>query len=94
VTPKRRQLTLRLEPELSRALEDQARSERLSLNEATLRLLRQAIGLGGEASSGAALGAVGHSLDRFAGTWTAEEASEFDRRVEAMFGQIDEELWR
>lgn len=90
--PRRRQLTVRLEPELSRAIEDQARSERISLNEAALRLLRRATGAG--APGGAALGAVGHSLDGFAGTWTKDEAADFDRRVDEMFGQIDEELWR
>ncbi len=29
-----------------------------------------------------------------AGTWTPEEADAFDRRIEEMFGQIDEELWK
>ncbi len=32
---------------------------------------------------------IGH----LAGTWTREEADEFDRAV-ATFGQVDEELWK
>ena len=36
---------------------------------------------------------VGDSLDHLIGTWTAEEASEFDRALED-FSRIDEEMWR
>jgi hypothetical protein len=32
-------------------------------------------------------------LTRLAGTWTKEEADEFDRAV-ASFGEIDEDLWK
>jgi hypothetical protein len=32
-------------------------------------------------------------LDHLAGTWSAEEASAFDRRTKA-FEVVDEELWR
>lgn len=34
-----------------------------------------------------------HDLDSLAGTWSEEEADEFDRAT-AFFSQIDEELWR
>ena len=30
----------------------------------------------------------------FSGTWTKEEADEFDARIEEMFEQIDEEMWK
>jgi hypothetical protein len=32
-------------------------------------------------------------VNRLAGTWTKEQADEFDRAV-ASFGQIDEDLWK
>jgi hypothetical protein len=32
-------------------------------------------------------------VKRLAGTWTKEQADEFDRAV-ASFGQIDEDLWK
>jgi hypothetical protein len=34
-----------------------------------------------------------HDLDALAGTWSEEEAAEFDRAT-ASFRQVDEELWR
>jgi prevent-host-death family protein len=35
---------------------------------------------------------VGHALDRFMGTWTAEEEAEFLKAVE-VFEQVDESFW-
>lgn len=34
-----------------------------------------------------------HDLDSLAGTWSEEDAAEFDRAT-ASFRQVDEELWR
>ena len=36
---------------------------------------------------------VGHSLDRFIGTWSAEEEAEFLKAVE-IFEQVDESFWQ
>jgi len=36
---------------------------------------------------------IGSSLDWFAGSWTEEQAREFDAAV-ADFEKIDEELWK
>ncbi len=36
---------------------------------------------------------VGHSLDRFIGTWSAEEEAEFLKAVE-IFEQVDESFWK
>jgi prevent-host-death family protein len=36
---------------------------------------------------------VGNALDRFIGTWTAEEEAEFLRTVE-VFEQVDESFWK
>lgn len=91
--PRRRQLTIRLEPELARAVEDRARAAHVSLNEAALQLLRQAAGVGAAPGGRYPRGAIGHALDKYFGTWTKEEAEEFDRNV-AFFGKIDEDMWR
>ena len=36
---------------------------------------------------------VGHSLDRFIGTWSVEEEAEFLKAVE-IFEQVDESFWK
>lgn len=36
---------------------------------------------------------VGHSLDRFIGTWSAEEEAEFLKAIE-IFEQVDESFWQ
>ena len=36
---------------------------------------------------------MGSSLDDFIGSWTAEEADEFNKALEA-FEVVDEEMWR
>lgn len=36
---------------------------------------------------------VHHNLDRFAGSWSKEDAEEFERATEPL-RQVDEELWR
>jgi hypothetical protein len=38
-------------------------------------------------------GTRSNGLAAFGGTWTKEEADEFDRAV-AFLGEIDEEMWR
>ncbi|PYQ55684.1 MAG: hypothetical protein DMF53_27585 [Acidobacteria bacterium] len=40
----------------------------------------------------ARLGAIGNSLDRFIGIWSAEEEEEFLKAIE-VFEEIDESLW-
>lgn len=84
-----KQLTLRgFEPELARSIQDLARREGISLNQAVLKLLRRATGL--EASPD---DRIGHSLDHLAGTWTREDERAFLGLIED-FNQIDEELWQ
>ena len=38
-------------------------------------------------------GKVGNSLDHLIGTWSKEEADEFDAIIEEEFEKIDEEMW-
>ena len=85
-----KQLTLRgFTPDLERRLRREARRRHTSLNRAALYLLGKGAGLAedGEAN------VVGNSLDEFIGSWSAEEAREFDLAV-ADLGVIDEEFWK
>lgn len=83
------QLTIRFDDSLAREIEEVARRERVSRNQAVLRLLRKGVGLD---EPTAEKEAIGSSLDWFIGSWTEEEAREFDEAV-ADFERIDEELW-
>ena len=54
-----------------------------SLNQTVLDLLRTGLGMGASALAT-------NGLEKFAGTWTAEELAEFEASV-AMFDKIDPE---
>jgi len=85
-----KQLTIRYDDDLAREIEDLARREGLSRNQAVLRLLRKGAGIA-EGREGRDV--IGSSLDWFVGSWTEEQAREFDDAV-AEFEAIDEELWQ
>jgi hypothetical protein len=85
-----KQLTIRgLEGELARRVRALARAEGISLNQAVLKLLR--IGSGLEEQPGART--IGHALDDLVGTWSEEQAREFDEAVRDL-ESIDEEIWK
>ena len=85
-----RQLTVRgFDPELAERISRLAQRERISLNQAVLRLLRRGAGLADEQGS---IDTVGSSLDHFIGSWTREQADEMDRALED-FESIDESMW-
>lgn len=71
--------------ELGSALRRLAARERISLNQAALRLLRRGAGLADGAEPATR---VGSSLDHLIGSWTLEEADELDAALEA-FKTID-----
>ena len=84
------QLTVRgFEPELAECIRRLAQQERISLNQAVLRLLRRGAGLDGDR---VAADTVGSSLDHFIGSWTSQQADEMDRALEDFEG-IDESMW-
>jgi len=86
-----KQLTLRgFDPELEQRLEQLARAEGISYNQAALRLMRRGAGLGEK--QGRRL-VVGSSLDHLIGTWTDEDARAFEESMSAM-ETVDESLWR
>lgn len=85
------QLTIRgFGKELERRIREVAREQGISLNQAVLRMLREAAGLEDGSSS---CREVGASMDDLIGTWTDEEARELDDAV-ADFETIDEDMWR
>ena len=82
-------LTLRgIDDELDRGLKKLARQERDSMNAVILHLLRDKLGL-----AKPRFRETHHDLDDLAGTWTKEEAREFDDVVRE-FSHIDEEMWK
>ncbi len=83
------QLTLRgLDRRLQTEIRDLAQRERISLNKAALRLLRQGAGLGPPER----IDRVGNSLDHLIGTWSSKQADELLASIQAC-EQIDAELW-
>ena len=76
--------------ELAASIRQVAEREHISVEQAALKLLRNGARL--EVKPKPA-GKIGNSLDEFIGTWTKEEAAEFDAAV-AELRVIDEEMWR
>lgn len=84
-------ITLRNIPtELAQRIEAEASRTGASLNATVLRLLHEAL-LPGTAGGGAKR--AYHDLDHLAGTWSKEEADEFDRYLVESRG-LDQELTR
>lgn len=84
-----RRITIYCDEELARQIEDRARLEGISRNQVILRLIRRGMKL---AELPKRTGVVGQSLDWFIGSWTEEEAREFDEAVSG-FGRIDPDMW-
>ena len=86
-----KQLTVRgLEEDVVRELQRIAEEEGLSLNQSVQKLLRRGLG---QLETSDDEGVIGDSLDHLFGTWSSEEADEFDKAV-ADFEVIDESIWR
>jgi plasmid stability protein len=89
-----KQVTLRgIDDRLDRALRDEATRRGRSLNRTVLDLLEEATGLAEVESNGAVPARRFHDLDHLIGTWSTEEADEFDRYLKES-RRIDDELWR
>ena len=78
----------KLDAEAAARLEQRARQERMSINKTAKKLLREALGVGDPALRD-------HRDDfvEFLGTWTEEEAAEFEEAVR-VFNEIDAEAWK
>lgn len=86
-----KQLSLRgFDPELERRIRELARKERISLNRATLRLLRKGAGLEKTSKPSEV---VGDSLDHLIGKWSADESREFLKSIRSL-EQIDRFFWK
>jgi hypothetical protein len=70
------------------ALKDKARREGTSVNAVLLRTLKESLGLEKRKRS-----AVYDDLDHLAGTWSAQDAAEFDSAT-AVFEKVDEDMWK
>jgi len=84
------ELTVRnIDDELYAALERAAQQRDMSVNEYVVDVLKQSI----QKVNGVSGQRIYHDLDWFFGTWTEEEADEFDRII--MEGRtIDPEIWK
>ena len=86
-----KQLTVRgFDDELAEIIRQVAKRDRTSLNKAALKLLRKGAGL---SEDGGRTDTVGSTLDHLIGSWSREEASEFDAALKD-FGTIDESILR
>lgn len=74
-------------PRVAAAIRQRARAQRVSLNRAVIGLIEEHL-----AESDAPTAACFHDLDELAGTWSAEEAREFDRFLGRQ-RKVDRELW-
>lgn len=86
-----KQLTLRgVSRDVERRIREVAKKEGVSLNKAALRLLQTAVNVPVTTEK---TGKIGHSLDRFIGTMSDEEAAAL---IEAnkVFDVIDPEFWK
>ncbi len=82
-------ITLRnIPPEIQKAIRTKARQKRISVNKAVIELLQERVGmLEGRQK------ALHHDLDDLAGSWSASEASAFEKTVRHTRA-IDRDLWR
>ncbi len=86
-----KQLSLRgIDADLERKIRDLARKEKISLNRATVRLLRNGAGLD---SHGNSTDVVGRSLDHLIGAWSTKEAKDLLKSIEPL-EQIDRSFWK
>jgi len=84
------QLTVRYDDALAREIEELARREGISRNQAAVRLLRKGARVEEPEVPGHR---IGDSLDWFIGSWSDEQARELEEAI-ADFEMVDEDLWR
>jgi hypothetical protein len=78
-----------LDEKTAALLKQAARKTGKSVNAQVIEFVHQGLGLASRGARG-----LGHTdLDHLAGTWTEEEAREFEEHI-ASFEAVDEDLWR
>lgn len=81
-----KQITIRNVPdELASALQKEKARRGRSLNQTTVDLLKQALGVGSRRYN--------NELGRLAGTWTIKDLEKFEKDTE-IFERVDTELWK
>jgi hypothetical protein len=86
-----KQLSLRgFDPELEKQIRETARRQGISLNRATICLLRKGAGL---TESGKTANVVGDSLDHLIGQWSEDESKAFLESI-APLEKIDRSFWK
>ncbi len=86
-----KQLTIRgFDEDLENYLCQLAKDENISLNKATVKLLRQAAGLDRKKPTQVA---IGDALDEFVGIWSSDEERQFNDAIH-MFEVVDDALWQ
>ena len=84
-----KQLTIRgFDKELEQYLYQLAKDENISLNKATVKLLRQAAGLDRKKR---APDIIGNALDEFIGVWSSQEEHQFNDAIQ-VFEVVDDTL--
>ncbi len=84
-------ITLRnLPPDLAKTIRQKAEEQGTSMNKAVIHLLEEGIGIRGKKNGEKSLH---HDLDSLAGSWTKDEAEEFDKSL-ASQRTIDLGLWK
>jgi len=82
-------ITLRNIPAaVQKAIRTKAREKRISANKAVIELLEERVGVASQRTK-----LVHHDLDEFAGSWSAEEAKEFDKFLKTA-RRVDSDLWK
>ena len=84
-------ITLRkLPPELVKTIRQKAEEKGMSINKAVISLLEEGTGLRDKKKGNKP---IYHDLDALAGSWTKEEALEFEKAL-TLQRAIDPEMWR
>jgi hypothetical protein len=82
-------MTLRgIDEIISGALKEKARLEDASVNTVVLRIIKEGLGIEKKKRN-----VVYDDLNHLAGTWSAEDAAEFNK-VTAVFEKVDEDMWK
>ena len=82
-------MTLRgIDDAISGALKEKALREDTSVNSATLRILKESLGIDKKKRT-----AVYNDLDHLAGTWNADDVEEFESAT-AVFEKVDDDMWK
>jgi len=82
-------MTLRgIDDTIAKSLKDMARREDTSVNAVMLRIIKESLGIDKKQRH-----TVYDDLDHLAGTWSAQDAAEFESAT-AVFEKVDEDMWK